>query len=172
MDDEWEASNASDPDPFARREQGGWITLDPMTGRHRLVSFPDNFPRTPYSVTILPGSLPPNTVGMFHTHPFAIGDTDAYLACKFETLSKGPLRGLPSSILMEEAEELARSSPYRSQPSEGDVAELQRLQRQGINLFGVIADKNGFVRYTADTNPTTPRGSLVNYAPCGHDPNA
>ena len=171
VEPQWEASNANDPDPFARREQGGWITRDPVTGRHRLVPFPDAFPRTTCTVTILPGSLPPNTVGMFHTHPFATGDTDDYVACKFESVSK-ELPFLPESQRMGLAEDLAQTAPYRGQPSKGDIDELQRLRRQGINLFGVIADKDGFVRYTADTDPAAPRGSLPSYAPCEYDPDA
>ena len=74
----WEASDANNPDPFARKEQGGWITRDPATGRHRIVPFPDSFTRTACGIRILPGDLPPNTVGMFHTQPFATGDTDDY----------------------------------------------------------------------------------------------
>ena len=172
VDPLWKASDASNPDPFSRLEQGGWITRDPQTGKHSIVPFPDSFPRTACSVTLLPGVLPPNTVGMFHTHPYSYGDSEDYVACKFESISKGPLGLLPESDRMALAEELAQSSPYQGKPSEGDIVELQRIRNQGVEMFGIIADKDGYARYDADTDPAAPRSSLASYGPCGYDPNA
>ena len=171
---QWEASNAADPNPFARLEQGGWITRDPQSGRHALVPFPASWRRTVCSIKFPQDGfdVPNNAVGMFHTHPFAVGDTDEYLACKFQTLSEGPLGSLSRSDLMRTAERLAQKNPYRGLPSNDDVNFISSLRELGADLFGVIADKNGYVRYNADTDPDAPRSALQSYAPCEYDPNA
>jgi hypothetical protein len=161
-------SNTSAPDGFDRREDGAFVVHDSASGEISLVPFPPSFVRHACEIEFPDGGfeLPPGTIGMVHTHPFSIGDTTAYIPCTYRSI-RSNFPWMDTDDVMDLAEDLANDKPYDGRPSAGDIGILMQIREQGVDLFGVVVDNNGYVLYDSDTDPNDLRSELENYEPCG-----
>jgi hypothetical protein len=167
VDELVKASNWNDPDGNNRLENGGWIVRDPMTGRRSIEPFSGNFIQTPCSIEFPDGhTIPPYAEGMFHTHPFSVGEVEAYFPCRVQ-------QHMNNGMSQEDAETWAGLAQYgyAGTAHRGDIDELNRINNaSGLNLYAIFADKDGYVVYDGATPPGQPRDDAESYPVCGYDP--
>lgn len=140
MEELWEASNADAPE-FQRKEQGGWIIKDPVTNEISFEEFPPSWARKPCGID-LPANItvPPNTIGMLHTHPFTIGE-------KMYSCLKAPVAVIQQ--FQGQFDQVVKK--YNNQPSPGDIELMNTFAQAGFDLDGYIIDEQGIVKYDENT---------------------
>ena len=171
----WEASNAQDPNPYARSERGGWIVRDPATEAISIVPFAGAV-YTPCGIDVPSGTVPPNgAIGIFHTHPYAVGDYDDYEPCR-RLMASESFKTPPPPHVIDAMLTLPRGTfpnvAYAGTPSGQDLRTVKdiALEFDAPGFFGVVADKDGFVVYSKDDEGTQPRSAYLTLDACAYDP--
>jgi hypothetical protein len=128
----WKNSNASHTSiPMGNRmERGGWIVSS--GGGYSFVPFPSTWVMTPCGIdgTLNPGDIPPNLVGIIHTHPFYQGEDT---------------RGVCGSGENEGEES------YAGGPSDPDAELLYKVSElvENFGLKGYVIDGNNIHTFNA-----------------------
>ena len=124
-----------------RIEQGGWIVEE--NGVYSIVPFPESAVHEPCQIAIPLSSMPPNAVGIIHSHPYFQGE-DIQSIC-----GEG---------------ELAQS--YNPSPSNTDFQSMLMTivpATQNFNFMGYVVDGNNISSYNMFG-----QASLQQYQRCGY----
>lgn len=144
FEDQWGKSNADATDQSDRLEQGGWITEDPISGELGFTEFPSEWTRQPCRIQ-LPEiiTVPNNTVGILHTHPFQLGEKMYSCANLSQTMYQQFQQQFGSVV-----------KTYEGNPSHGDVSLIEQINDaspQTIKAY--LIDENGITEYDENSDP-------------------
>ncbi|MCR9133150.1 MAG: hypothetical protein NXI08_11265 [bacterium] len=154
----WEDSNADATDQFDRKEQGGWIIENPITGKKSFQEFPNSWQRLPCKIEVPESiTIPSNTIGIVHTHPFTTGEK--MYSCL----------GAPNMVIAEMIEDVNPDiiEIYENQPSPGDLDMIKTINEHGFDLDGYIIDEQGIVNYDEETVKDD-SSTMKNYERCAY----
>ncbi|MEO9886920.1 MAG: hypothetical protein ABJR05_09750 [Balneola sp.] len=138
-------SNANDTDQSERVEQGMWITKDPNTGKYGYAELGEGWSNpTACGIDYDNPSLPPNAVGIVHTHPFSIGEIP--YVCREKVISKAQI-----DAFIQINPSFGNQYEYKGTPSKEDIklAEILEGLKPGIKLY--LVDKDGISEYDKDS---------------------
>ncbi len=138
----WENSNTEATDQNERKEQGGWIIENPITGNKSFQEFPPSWQRLPCKIQVPESiSIPANAIGIIHTHPFTTGEK--MYSCL----------GAPNMAIAEMIANLDTTilNIYDNQPSVDDLEMIKTINEEGFDIEGYIIDEQGIVNYDEET---------------------